>query len=42
MYQVQGVRTFSFEREFGKPLSFVDVLYVPVSAFFTLEDKGFQ
>ena len=28
-YSAQGVVTISFEREFGKPLSFVDVLYVP-------------
>ena len=27
-YQVQGVGTVSFQRESGKPLSFVDVLYV--------------
>ena len=27
-YQAQGVGTVSFERESGKPLSFVDVLYV--------------
>ena len=28
-YQVQGVGSISFERESSKPLSFVDVLYVP-------------
>ena len=26
-YQAQGVATVSFERESGKPLNFVDVLY---------------
>ena len=43
-YQVQGVGTVSFQREFGKPLSFVDVLYVPgltknLITVSTLEDK---
>ena len=28
-YQAQGVGTVSFKRESGKPLSFVDLLYVP-------------
>ena len=46
-YRVQGVGTISFERESGKPLSFVDVLYVPgltknLISVSTLEDKGFQ
>ena len=46
-YQTQGVSTVSFERESGKPLSFVDVLYVPgltenLISVSTLEDKGYQ
>ena len=46
-YQAQGVGTVSFERESGKPLSFVDVLYVPgltknLISVSTLEDKGYQ
>ena len=46
-YQAQGVDTVSFERESGKPLSFVVVLYVPglnknLISFSTLEDKGYQ
>ena len=46
-YQAQGVGTVSFERESGKPLSFVDVLYVPgltknLISISTLEDKGYQ
>ena len=45
-YQAQGVGTISFQREYGKPLSFVDVLYVPglmknLIYVSTLEDKGF-
>ena len=47
MYQVQGVGTFSFERESGKPLSFADVLYVlgltkNLISVSTLEDKRYQ
>ena len=43
----QGVGIVSFEREFGKPLSFVDVLYVPrltknLTSVSTLEDKGYR
>ena len=46
-YQAQGVGTVSFEREFGKTLSFADVLYVPgltknLISVSTLEDKGYQ
>ena len=46
-YQAQGVGTVSFERECGKPLNFVDVLYVPgqtknLISVSTLEDKGYQ
>ena len=46
-YQVQGVGTVSFMREFGKPLSFADVLYVSrltknLISVSTLEDKGFH
>ena len=46
-YQAQGVGTVSFERESGKPLSFVDVLYVPgltknLISVSSLEDKGYQ
>ena len=46
-YQVQGVGTVSFERESGKPFSFVDVLYVPgltknLISVSTLEDNGYQ
>ena len=46
-YQAQGVGTVSFQREFDKPLSFVDVLYVlrltkNLISVSTLEDKGFQ
>ena len=46
-YQAQGVGTVSFQREFGKPLSFVDVLYVPgltknLIYVFSVEDKAFQ
>ena len=42
-----GVGTVSFQRESTKPLSFVDVLYVPgltknLISVSTLEDKGFQ
>ena len=45
-YQSQGVGTVSFG-ESGKPLSFVDVLYVPgltknLISISTLEDKGYQ
>ena len=45
--QTQGVGTVSFERESGKPLSFVDVLYVPgltknLISVSTLEDKRYQ
>ena len=45
-YQVRGVGTVSFERESGKPLSFVDVLYVSgltknLISVSTLEDKGY-
>ena len=45
-YQAQGVGTVSFEREFGKPLNFVDVLYVLEMAkklilVSTLEDNGY-
>ena len=45
-YQVQGVGTVSFERKSGKPLSFVDVLYVPgltknLISVSNLEDKGY-
>ena len=45
-YQEQGVGIVSFQRESGKPLSFVDTLYVPrltKNLIFvpTLEDKGF-
>ena len=47
MYQAQGVGTVSFQRESGKLLSFVDVLYVPgltknLISVSTLEDKGYQ
>ena len=46
-YQAQGVGTVSFEREFGKTLSFADVLYVPgltrnLISVSTMEDKGYQ
>ena len=46
-YQAQGVGAVSFERESGKPLSFVDVLYVPgltknLIPISTSEDKGYQ
>ena len=46
-YQTQGVGIVSFERESGKPLNFVDVLYVPgltknLISVSTLEDKGYQ
>jgi hypothetical protein len=46
---LQGTRigTVSFQRESGKPLSFVDVLYVPgmtknLISVSTLEDKGYE
>ena len=46
-YQAQGVGTVSFERESSKPLSFVDVLYIPgltknLISISTLEEKGYQ
>ena len=46
-YQVQGVGTVLFQRESGKPLSFVDVLYVPrltknLISVSTLEDKRYH
>jgi hypothetical protein len=46
-YKVQGVGTVSFQREFGKPLRFSDVLYVPgltknLISVSTLEDKGYE
>ena len=46
-YQAQGVGTVSFQRQSGKPLSFVDVLYVPgltknLISVSTLEEKGYQ
>ena len=46
-YQAQEVGTVSFQRESGKPLSFVDVLYViglikNLISISTLEDKGYQ
>ena len=46
-YHAQGVGTVSFEMEYGKPLNFVDVLYVPgltknLISIYTLEDKGYQ
>jgi hypothetical protein len=46
-YKVQGIGTVSFQRESGKPLHFVDVLYVPgltknLISVSTLEDKGFE
>ena len=44
---MQGVGNVSFEREFVRPLNFVDVLYVPgltknFISVSTLEDKGYQ
>ena len=46
-YSAQGVGTVSFQRESGKSLSFVDVLYGPaltknLISVSTLEDKGYQ
>ena len=46
-YQAQGGGTVSFQREFGKPLNFVDVLYVlglnkNLISVSTLKDKGFH
>ena len=46
-YQAQGVGGVSFLRESGKPLSFVDVLYVPgltknLISVSTVEDNGYQ
>jgi hypothetical protein len=46
-YKAQGIGTMSFQRESGKPLHFVDVLYVPgltknLISVLTLEDKGFE
>ena len=46
-YQAQGVGIVSFEREFGKPLSIADVLYVRgltknLISVSTLEDKGYH
>ena len=46
-YQAQGVGIVSFQRESGKRLGFVDVLYVPrltknLISISTIEDKGFQ
>ena len=44
---MQGVGIVLFQRESAKPLSFVDVLYVPrltknLISISTIEDKGFQ
>jgi hypothetical protein len=46
-YNAQGIGTVSFQRESGKPLCFVDVLYVlgltkNLISLSTLEDKGFE
>ena len=46
-YQAQGVGTVSFQKESGKPLSLIDVLYDPgltknLISVSTLEDKGYQ
>jgi hypothetical protein len=46
-YKAQGVGTVSFQRESGKPLQFVDVLYVlrltkNLISVSTLEDKGYE
>ena len=46
-YQAHRVVTVLFKREFGKPLNFADVLYVPrltknLISVSTLEDKGYQ
>ena len=45
-FQAQGVGTVSFERESGKPLGFVDVLYVlgltkSLISVSTMEEKGY-
>jgi hypothetical protein len=46
-YKAQGVGTVSFQREYGKPLRFSDVLYVlgltkNLISISTLEDKGYE
>jgi hypothetical protein len=46
-YKAQGIGTMMFQREFGKFLRFIDVLYVPgltknLISTSTLEDKGFE
>jgi hypothetical protein len=46
-YKEQGIGIVSFKRESGKPLYFVDVLYVPsmtknLISVSTLKDKGYE
>jgi hypothetical protein len=47
LYKAQGIGTITFQRGLGKPLQFVDVLYVPGStknliSVSTLEDKRYE